>query len=45
MSKSKFNVDSKRSNNRKKKGIPFAFTFHPDLRSSKTLTTIFIYYT
>ena len=45
MSKSKFNVDRQRSNNRQKKGIPFTFTFHPNLRFSKTLTTIFIYYT
>ena len=30
MSKVKFNVDNKRSNNRKK-GIPFVVTFHPKL--------------
>ena len=32
MSRVKFNVDSKRSNNRQKKGITFVFTFHPKLK-------------
>ena len=29
MSKVKFNVNNKRSNNRQKKGTPFVVTFHP----------------
>ena len=32
MSKVKFNVHNKRSNDRLKKGIPFAVTFHPKLK-------------
>ena len=31
MSKVKFNVDNKRSNNRQKKGVSFVVTFHPKL--------------
>ena len=32
MTKVKLNVDNKRSNNRQKRGIPFAVTFHPELK-------------
>ena len=32
MSKAKFNVHNKRSNNRQKKGVPFVVTFHPKLK-------------
>ena len=32
MSKVKFNVDNKSSNNRQKKGVPLVVTFHPKLK-------------
>ena len=43
VSKVKFNVDNKRSNNRQKKGIPFVVTFHPKLKVLQNIINKFLY--
>ena len=43
MSKVKFNVDNKRSNNRQKKGIPFVVTFHPKLKVLQNIINKHLY--
>ena len=43
MSKAKFNVDNKRSNNRQKKGVPFVVTFHPKLKVLQNIINKHLY--
>ena len=43
MSKVKFNVDDKRSNNRQKKGTPFVVTFHPKLKVLQNIINKHLY--
>ena len=43
MSKSQFNVDNKRSNNRQKKEIPFKVTFHPKFKVPQNLINKYLY--
>ena len=43
MSKVKFNVDNKRSNNRQKEGVPFVVTFHPKLRVLQNIINKHLY--
>ena len=43
MSKVKFNVDNKRSNNRQKEGVPFVITFHPKLRVLQNIINKHLY--
>ena len=43
MSKAKFNVDNKRSNNRQKRGIPFVVTFHPKLKVLQNIINKHLY--
>ena len=43
MRKVKFNVDNKRSNNRQKKGIPFAVTFHPKVKVLQNIINKYLY--
>ena len=43
MSKAKFNVDNKRSNNRQKREIPFVVTFHPKLKVLQNIINKHLY--
>ena len=44
MSKVKFNVDNKMSNNRQKKGVPFVVTFQPKLKVAQNIINKHLYY-
>ena len=44
MSKVKFNVDNKMSNNRHKKGVPFVVIFHPKLKVAQNIIIKHLYY-
>ena len=43
MSKVKFNVDNKRSNNRQRKGAPVVVTFHPKLKVLQNIINKHLY--
>ena len=43
MSKVKFNVDNKRSNNRQKKGVSFVVTFHPKVKVLQNIINKHLY--